>query len=112
VTARARPTRTARPSWVGVAGITAWFLVGAWAPRAEADPVPTEPSADTRAAEAGVIASFQLTSLMLHLVAGVPAKGPSGAVLPRSERGPTTLLELEARVWAGEEGLPPPAEQP
>lgn len=100
-----------RPSRAGRVGVAVVALLGVWSPRAAAAPVGAE--GGSRAAESGLLAGFQLTSAMLHLVAGVPTR-PARKSLPlgRSTDAPMTLLDLEARVWAGEEGLPPPPAEP
>jgi hypothetical protein len=81
----------------------------AWSPRAEAAPSATEGS---RAAESGLLAGFQLTQAVLHLVAGLPTQAAPKPQIGCPAKGQMTLLDLEAKVFAGEEGLPPPPPEP
>jgi hypothetical protein len=63
-------------------------------------------SADEAAAGAGLLAGLELTSLVLHLAAGVPPKRARKAEAAKATTTGMPVLELERRVFAGEEGLP------
>jgi hypothetical protein len=101
--------QSGRSSWARRAGSAALVALALASPPAFAAPAPgAEAEGGSRVVESGLLAGLQLTSLMLHLVSGVPSQQAASAPGP-ALAAPMTLMDLEARVWAGEEGLSPTA---
>ena len=96
--------RTRRGSARWAAALVAIFVATAALPGVAAA-APGSPSGASQPAEMEALEGFRMTAVMLGLVAGIipqPVVSKHAATPPPA----FSVLEIERRVWAGEEGLP------